>query len=321
LSSLRLIPSAGRPLEVPPERSGVVVGRSGEADFTLEDGSVSRRHARLEWRGDAWFVVDLGSANGTFVDGQRVGESRLDAGQEVRFGSLSMRAEIGDPGGIDATLAIPGLTAVMPAYTGGKEPDIPTEVSEVDEGLLAPPPASPPPPPGSPRPPGAAATAPGGSSPVGQMPPPPAPAAPKGRNPILWVAAGCGGCLVVFLGSIAVFFGSIWMATQGPVDDTRAQLQRIAAGDLEAAYAELAEAYRAQDSRESFAAFVAAHPCHTDFAEATFTSRSVQDETATLEGTLSTSSGDTEAVRILLANERGQWRISGIGFDPEPREE
>jgi anti-anti-sigma factor len=50
-------------------------GRARENDLVLADESVSRRHARLDWRGDSYAVVDLGSANGT-----RVNEADLPAG-------------------------------------------------------------------------------------------------------------------------------------------------------------------------------------------------------------------------------------------------
>lgn len=329
MSSLRLIPATGRPLEVTPEHSGAVVGRSSEADFTLEDGSVSRRHARLEWRGDGWFVVDLGSANGTFVDGQRVGESRVEPGQEVRFGSVSLRAEVGDPAGSDATVAIPGLTAVMPAYSELKGPEPATEISGPDEPLapsLSPaPPASPPPPPSAPPPPPSAPSPPqvpavaapqAGAAPVGQMAPPPA-APRKGKGPIFWVLTGCGGCLLAVVLFVAAIGGGVWMMTQGPAEDARAQLDRIAAGELDSAYAELAESYRARLSPEQFEALVAAHPALGSYAESTFSSRSVNNDTAYLEGSLTSQSGGVEPVQIELVKERGQWRIASIRFGGE----
>ena len=324
MSSLRLIPVAGRPLEVTPQHSGAVVGRSSEADITLEDGSVSRRHARLEWRGEAWFVVDLGSANGTFVNGERIGESRVEGGHEIRFGSLSLRAEVGDPAGSDATVAIPSLTAVMPAQSRPRDPELETEGGpELDAVRAAvvsppPPPVSPPPPPVAPSragAPGAAAAA-----PVGQMAPP---AAPKqGRGPLFWVLTGCGGCLLAIVLFVAAIGGGVWMMTQGPAEDTRAQLERIGAGQLDAAYAELAESYQARLSREQFEALVAAHPALQGYAESTFNSRSVENDTARLAGSLSSASGGVEPVRIELVKERGQWRITSIrfGIDDAPAE-
>ena len=50
----------------------VVVGRSTECDIQIPENSVSRKHARIFRDGDQWRVTDLGSSNGTFVDGQRL---------------------------------------------------------------------------------------------------------------------------------------------------------------------------------------------------------------------------------------------------------
>ena len=50
-----------------------LVGREGEADIQMDEPLVSRNHARLEWRADAWVVLDLGSTNYTRVNGNRIG--------------------------------------------------------------------------------------------------------------------------------------------------------------------------------------------------------------------------------------------------------
>ncbi len=68
-----------------PPGAELVVGRSDGCDVTIADGSVSRLHARLVGDGEGVYVEDLGSANGTFVDGTRArGRVRLADGQEVR---------------------------------------------------------------------------------------------------------------------------------------------------------------------------------------------------------------------------------------------
>lgn len=61
--------------------SPIVIGRSSEAGLVLADAEVSRRHARLETEGGRIYVRDLGSRNGTFLNGDR-----LDAAIEVRVG-------------------------------------------------------------------------------------------------------------------------------------------------------------------------------------------------------------------------------------------
>jgi hypothetical protein len=66
-----------------------LIGREPSASIRLEDESVSWRHASLRWTGHAWELQDLGSLNGTFVDGQRIapgGRALLRLGSEIRFG-------------------------------------------------------------------------------------------------------------------------------------------------------------------------------------------------------------------------------------------
>ena len=99
--SLRLVPVSGNPIEVTRDKSAV--GRDPGCEIVVTDGSVSRRHARLEIRGGVWWVVDQGSANGTYVNSLKVAETELKDGQELRFGALAFRVDIeGDP---EATVA------------------------------------------------------------------------------------------------------------------------------------------------------------------------------------------------------------------------
>jgi hypothetical protein len=68
----------------------VVVGRSPECDISIVDSNVSRRHAEIQPRGDGFVVVDLGSTNGTRVNGVRVSERELQDGDELAFGNTRM---------------------------------------------------------------------------------------------------------------------------------------------------------------------------------------------------------------------------------------
>jgi hypothetical protein len=68
----------------------VVIGRSPECDITIVDSNVSRRHAEVQPRGEAFVVVDLGSTNGTRVNGVRVDERELNDGDELAFGNTRM---------------------------------------------------------------------------------------------------------------------------------------------------------------------------------------------------------------------------------------
>ena len=67
------------------EARPLVVGRDEEADIRVNEPLVSKLHARIEPRGGAYFVFDLGSTNLTRVNGEVVYERELRNGDEVRF--------------------------------------------------------------------------------------------------------------------------------------------------------------------------------------------------------------------------------------------
>ncbi|GAA4366115.1 FhaA domain-containing protein [Paeniglutamicibacter cryotolerans] len=65
----------------------IVLGRSAEADIPVDDSGVSRKHLEIQQRGKATFAVDLGSTNGSYVNGQRVsGETELLDGSVITMG-------------------------------------------------------------------------------------------------------------------------------------------------------------------------------------------------------------------------------------------
>ena len=67
------------------------IGRAANNDVKLRDESVSSSHATLLRKGDVWYVVDLRSANGTYVDGSRIaGERELATGAHLRIGAVDM---------------------------------------------------------------------------------------------------------------------------------------------------------------------------------------------------------------------------------------
>jgi len=67
------------------------IGRGEQSDVRLRDESVSTSHATLLRKGQTWYVVDLRSVNGTFVDGYRIaGERELPTGATLRVGSVEL---------------------------------------------------------------------------------------------------------------------------------------------------------------------------------------------------------------------------------------
>jgi hypothetical protein len=72
---------------------GVTLGRTGNNDLVIDDGSVSRFHAWFQWDADArcWSVADAGSRNGTRVDREKLPPKRLTVlrgGERLRFGKV-----------------------------------------------------------------------------------------------------------------------------------------------------------------------------------------------------------------------------------------
>jgi hypothetical protein len=80
---------------------GAVIGRGAEADLRINDPGISRRHAEIRVGGQGRpevSVVDLGSTNGTMVDGSRVREATLRDGQHLRVGNTDIVVRLGGSG-------------------------------------------------------------------------------------------------------------------------------------------------------------------------------------------------------------------------------
>jgi DNA-binding NtrC family response regulator/pSer/pThr/pTyr-binding forkhead associated (FHA) protein len=103
----------GRPLRLALSGPGLSVGADPANDLCAPLPYVSAFHCRLVRLGGAWHVQDLGSTNGTWVQGVRVGEARLDAGALLRLGELSLRVEAARPA--EAPTDFQGMLSADPA--------------------------------------------------------------------------------------------------------------------------------------------------------------------------------------------------------------
>jgi len=149
----------------------ITLGREANNDIVIEDPQVSRHHARLTQQGTGYAVEDLGSTNGTFINGHRVmGTRPLNSGDTLGLGDTVVLKVVGVAGAGETVVAHPQPQPAMPSYV------------------------PPPPPP----------TAGFGAPP----PPPPLPAQKKGSRAWLW-ACGCLVllCIVVTLAA-AIYFWS-----------------------------------------------------------------------------------------------------------------
>lgn len=152
-------PGASREVEL--ERGELVFGRADEVDVALDNPTVSRRHAAVARTTQGWVLTDLGSANGTWVNGKRVTRRVLRHEDQVRLGTAELLFD--EPPDPSATVMV-DVGRVLAPDPAAKVPQAPV--------------AAPPPPP---APSAAAAAAVAASWPEPAPPPPPEP--PSRRDP------------------------------------------------------------------------------------------------------------------------------------------
>jgi hypothetical protein len=311
MASLRLVPVSGPAIDVVKDQS--MVGRDPSCEIVVTDGSVSRRHARLERRGPTWWVVDQGSANGTYVNSLKVAEQALKNHQELRFGALAFRVDVReDPEATVSTPIIADDSATVMAAPAPPPipPAVPPPLPTPTPKPAAPPPlphaASAPPP----APPSAAAARErfrpaGGAAPVPQMPAG-APPGKKGKSPLFWVAIGCCGCLLLVALLAAVIGGGAYMSTKGAADATHAWLGEIRHG--QDARTGMTQEYVSRLGPDELEALTSAIARSKD---ATFYRRTVDNDRATLTGML-TGGGSPQPIVVKLLKEGGTWKVDDV---------
>jgi pSer/pThr/pTyr-binding forkhead associated (FHA) protein len=71
--------------------AGATIGRGRASDVVLDDPNVSRQHAEIRPRGGSWVITDLGSTNGSQLNGRRLdGSEVLRSGDEIELGASTM---------------------------------------------------------------------------------------------------------------------------------------------------------------------------------------------------------------------------------------
>ena len=85
-----LLPTGDR---LPLGEQTVTFGRKPESTVQLADPNVSRNHAEIRPQGNGWVLIDLGSTNGTRVNGVRVSSHELTEGDEISFGNTRVTFE------------------------------------------------------------------------------------------------------------------------------------------------------------------------------------------------------------------------------------
>jgi pSer/pThr/pTyr-binding forkhead associated (FHA) protein len=81
-------PSAGSRFSL--DKGDILLGRDPASDIFLNDITVSRRHARIQIKGNKAFLEDLGSLNGTYLNGVRIEKASLKNGDEIQVGKFKL---------------------------------------------------------------------------------------------------------------------------------------------------------------------------------------------------------------------------------------
>jgi len=101
---------SGRSYELKVDK--ITIGRVDDNTFPIAEPSVSSHHCEVLLRGNEVMVKDLGSTNGTYINGQKITEGILKPGQVLRLGQVEVRLESDTPAGaakkaVDQTMVLP----------------------------------------------------------------------------------------------------------------------------------------------------------------------------------------------------------------------
>src|SRR5579859_1762098 len=109
--------SLGRKFRLRPGQI-LFAGRSSSTDIFIDENLVSRRHAKFAWLTDEVKVQDLGSTNGTFVNGRKVAGATLQSGDKVQIGQTLMKIYFSD----DPTADLSAIYALTDAFRERADP-------------------------------------------------------------------------------------------------------------------------------------------------------------------------------------------------------
>lgn len=101
----------------------VSVGRLADNTLQIDDGSVSSHHAELYAEDGKYHLHDLGSTNGTFVNGEQITDAILSHGDEVRFGRIETVFQAEEEGEVSQPLPASAMTAATVASQSARPVD------------------------------------------------------------------------------------------------------------------------------------------------------------------------------------------------------
>ena len=122
-------PSAGQ--TYPLEEDEFIIGRAQSSTLQIDSPGISRQHARLAFQDNQYLIEDLGSSNGTFVNGERISETRpLKNGDAISLGQTVQ---------LEYQAILPAVTATMIEMDGTVIDDAPQQTVVPEQPEAAPP--------------------------------------------------------------------------------------------------------------------------------------------------------------------------------------
>jgi pSer/pThr/pTyr-binding forkhead associated (FHA) protein len=105
-------PGLGRSFTI--HTPAIMIGRQNQCDFQVNDKWVSRQHARIVWGGAGYLIEDLGTVNGTYVNGECIsGPCALKSGDRIQLGSeVELDFQVGAPAPLVQRPAVPDVAPI-----------------------------------------------------------------------------------------------------------------------------------------------------------------------------------------------------------------
>jgi pSer/pThr/pTyr-binding forkhead associated (FHA) protein len=115
---------------IPVTQAEFLIGRGTDCDLRLPVSSISRHHCIIRLGNEEVTLVDLGSSNGTYLNGQRIrSQADVHHGDEIKLGACRFKVELGDQEPIESDTVVGAdphtTTTKLPPRVGGQKPSGP----------------------------------------------------------------------------------------------------------------------------------------------------------------------------------------------------
>jgi len=113
-------------------KASTVIGRREDCDLRIALGEISRKHCKLTQQDDTFRVEDLGSSNGTYVNGRRIREIEIEAGDTLQMGPVVFILQVEGAPAIDDMHPIISSAPELSDFEIGH--DAPSIINEIESG-------------------------------------------------------------------------------------------------------------------------------------------------------------------------------------------